>query len=288
MRKKKTEGFGSLFEQRHEHDRLIFTSLGSGSSGNCYLLSYNGESIILDAGIGIRKTLKELKPIGIDTAKIRAIFLTHDHADHIRGAMRLAYKLGIPIHCTNTVARSLLYRRCSSPDLSAYLKILPPNDMAVNIGAFNITYFRVPHDARENVGYKIETPLGCFVLITDIGRITEDITQAIRSANYLIFESNYDDEMLRRGSYPYHLKVRIASGEGHLSNRIAAQTLADNYHEELKFIGLCHLSAENNHPDLAYNTLLDALNSNCVPYNPDLEIHILDRYTPGIYTLPLW
>lgn len=277
-------GIGPLFNQVSTDNVLKFISLGSGSSGNSYILSTREDSIILDAGIGIRRVLRHFREMSIDTKKIRAIFITHDHADHTRGAIRLAYKLGVPIYTSHAVARSLLYHRYSSPDLSAYLRIMEVG-CEVTIGDLAVTSFEVPHDATHNVGYSIETPHGHFVLSTDIGHITPDIIEAISKANYLIFESNYDDEMLKVGPYPHHLKQRICSGLGHLSNRIAAETIAAHYHKDLRFLALCHISMENNKPELALSTMRDALQSCGVNCDTDIRLHVLNRQEPEEFTL---
>lgn len=275
---------GPLFHQGKSSNKLNFVSLGSGSSGNCYILTDEHDSIILDAGIGIRKTLKHLETMRVDTTKVRAIFITHDHADHTRGAVKLAYKLQVPIYTSPHVARSLLYHRNSTPDLNAYLRTKPIG-ASVNIGNFSVTTFEVPHDSTNNVGFSIETPHGRFVLITDIGHITPEITKAISQANFLVFESNYDEEMLRTGPYPYHLKQRICSGDGHISNRIAAEALAQHYHEGLKFLALCHISQENNRHEIAYKTVRDSLQCIGADCEKGLRLCTLQRYEPEEFVL---
>lgn len=279
-----SNGFGPLFNQSLEKGGLTFYSLGSGSSGNCYLLSTEHDCIILDAGIGLRKTIKHFEALRIDAKKVRAIFITHDHADHTRGAVRLAYKLQVPIYTSPHVARSLLYHRYSTPDLNAYLRVKQIGE-AVSIGDFSITTFEVPHDSTNNVGYSITTPFGCFVLITDIGHITPEITTAIARANFLVFESNYDEVMLKTGPYPYHLKQRICSGEGHISNKIAADTLSQNYHKGLQFLALCHISQENNRHELAYSTVRESLQGIGVDCDNQLKLCTLKRYEPEEFIL---
>lgn len=276
--------FGPLFNQTPANKILTFYNLGSGSSGNCYILSCGDESIILDAGVGIRQVIKRMEALRIAPSTIRAILITHDHADHTRGAVKLAYKLEVPIYTSPFVARSLLYHRYSTPDLNAYLRVKQIGE-TVTIGSFIITTFEVPHDSTKNVGYSIETPFGRFVLITDIGHITPSITSAISEANYLIFESNYDEEMLKNGSYPYHLKQRICSGEGHISNKIAAETLSKFYHKGLRFLALCHISQENNLPELAYTTVKKSLQEIGVDCENDLILRTLMRYEPEEFIL---
>ena len=145
---------------------------------------------------------------------------------------------------------------------------------------FKITAFEVPHDGTDNVGYCIEVDGKVFTFLTDLGHITPIAAQYICKANYLIIEANYDEEMLRMGPYPQYLKERIAGPNGHMCNRDTAEFLADNIHEELKFIWLCHLSKDNNHPELAYKTVELILRSRGVLVGKDVQLVALKRNTP--------
>ncbi len=145
------------------------------------------------------------------------------------------------------------------------------------IGEMEVKAFDVPHDAIRNVGYTISTPDGIFSLITDIGTVTERIIEAIKGSNFLIFESNYDEEMLHSGPYPLELKNRISGELGHISNQVSAETIAQNYHPGLKFLAMCHLSAENNNPTLALKTMSDRLEQRGVRIGEDLKLVVLKR-----------
>ncbi len=252
------ENLGPLFRQSTTTSPLSFVSLSSGSCGNCGLLTYKDTSILIDAGVGIRKFLQVIRDEAIDISKVKAILITHDHADHTRSAVRLAHKYQWRIYAAPYVARALLYHRYASPELSAYLKSVEVGS-TIEIGAMQIRSFEVPHDATQNVGYAIDTPQGRFTLITDIGEVTPTIITEIQSAKYLVFESNYDRELLQTGPYPYILKARISGGEGHISNEEAANTLAQHLTSTTKFLALCHLSGHNNRPDLALQTLQDTI-----------------------------
>ena len=248
------EALGPLVRQEQDSSDLTFVSLSSGSCGNCGILTYKDKSILIDAGVGTQKFQKIVKEQGINMSSVQGIFITHDHADHTRAAVRLAHKYQWPIYAAPAVSRALLYHRFASAELSAYLKSTQIGDR-VQIGEMSIRSFEVPHDSTQNVGYAVDTPSGRFTLVTDIGKVTETIIEEIKQANYLVFESNYDREMLLSGSYPYYLKERIISGEGHISNHEASHVLVQHLHKEVRFLALCHLSGENNSPELALETL---------------------------------
>lgn len=264
---------GPLFRQgAPEEPQLTFVSLSSGSCGNCSILSYADQSIILDAGVGIRKFHKSIQELPLDPNQIAGIFVTHDHADHIRAAAQMALKYQRPIYAAPSVARSLLYHRNAPTSLPAYLRQMEVG-ASVSIGPLTVRSFEVPHDATQNVGYAIDTPHGRFTLITDIGEVTPTVLKEIGEARYLIFESNYDYDMLVKGPYPLHLKQRITSGTGHISNHHSAEVLAQYTTEETRFIALCHLSGENNSPELAlqaHRTALQARIGAGTP--PQLEV----------------
>lgn len=276
---------GSLFWQGEDTDELTdeltFVSLSSGSCGNCSILSLGRESIVIDAGVGIRKFHKTLQELPIPPSQVRGIFITHDHADHIRAAAEMAHKYQWPIYASPAVSRSLLYRRNAPPQLPAYLKPMEVG-ATVELGEMRIRSFEVPHDATQNVGYAIDTPHGRFTLIIDIGEVTPTILREVAEAKYLVFESNYDREMLLNGNYPFHLKERITSGWGHISNHQSAQVIAHHITEETRFVALCHLSGENNTPQLALQAHQEALNG--VGKAPQLVVLKRGICSP-IYTL---
>ena len=150
---------------------------------------------------------------------------------------------------------------------------------------FHITCFEVPHDGTDNVGYSIEVGGKVFSFLTDLGHITPTAAQYIQKTNFLVLEANYDDEMLKMGPYPQYLKERIAGPNGHMCNKDTAAFLADNIHEGLKFVALCHLSKENNHPDLAYKTMEMYFRNKGIIIGKDIQLTVLKRNTPtGIYS----
>ncbi len=254
-----------------------FFSLGSGSSGNCYYLGCKNYGILIDAGLGIRRIRKTLSEYGVSFDKIMGILVTHDHADHAKTIGCLGDKFNIPIYATQAVCEGILRNGYSQAGLQTTKRIIE-KEQSFSINDFEITPFDVPHDSIENVGYHIKIEDQIFVLITDIGRITPTIEQYARNANHLVIETNYDEEMLQQGRYPYFLKQRITSGNGHLSNRLSAEFIARIYHANMRNIWLCHLSQDNNHPEVAYRTVEDALKQRGIIAGKDVRMETLSRY----------
>lgn len=254
-----------------------FFSLGSGSSGNCYYLGTAEHGILIDAGVGIRNIQKALREYGIAFEKIKAVLVTHDHADHIKTVGCLGDKFNIPIYATETVHQGIQRNKGVQADLYQSKRIIE-KETTFTINDFNITAFDVPHDSIENVGYHIEFDQQTFVLITDIGRITDKIRQYASKANHLVIEANYDEYMLQAGKYPYYLKERISNGTGHLSNRLSAEFIASIYNDNLQNIWLCHLSQDNNHPELAFKTVEQTLHSNGINVGTNVRLEALSRY----------
>ncbi len=260
--------------------KLSFLSLASGSSGNCYYLGTPEYGMLIDAGIGIRTIKKVLKDKGIDFAKIVAVLVTHDHADHIKTVGCLGEKFNIPVYSTADVHKGIEKSRYVEETLVTSRRVIE-KEIPFQIRDFRITAFEVPHDSSDNVGYFIEFGEHKFTFATDVGHITETVSHYIRLATHLIIEANYDEEMLQFGSYPAFLKERVASSTGHLSNREAAEFLAANYHPCLKNIWLCHLSRDNNHPELAYKTVDIRLFQEGVRVGKDVSLVALKRTTPS-------
>ncbi|MBO7120482.1 MAG: MBL fold metallo-hydrolase [Bacteroidaceae bacterium] len=261
---------------------MKFVSLGSGSSGNCYLLQSGETSILLDAGISIRSLKKFLKDLDMSLEDdVSAVFVTHDHADHIKAVGNIASDCGKTIYATKLVHEGIACNRC--------LKIsIPSNRMAfiekgktVEIGNFHITPFDVPHDSRDCVGYVVEADGVRFCLITDIGHVTDTIREQVGKANYLVLESNHDVNMLFMGKYSQFLKERISSDNGHLSNEQAANLLAESATPQLRHVWLCHLSEENNHPVLARKTAEAVLRQHGIIPGVDFELDVLKRKSPS-------
>lgn len=260
--------------------KIRFLSLGSGSSGNCYYLGTETYGILVDAGIGIRAIKKILKENNIQIDSIKGVFVTHDHADHIKAVGHLGEKHNIPVYTTALIHKGINRSYCMTEKLSTSVRYLEKQS-PMSLGDFHIESFEVPHDGSDNVGYCIEIDGKIFSFLTDLGQITNTVAHYICKAHYLIIEANYDDEMLRMGPYPAHLKARIYSPNGHMSNSDTANFLAEHFTENMRYIWLCHLSKDNNHPELAYKTVEWALKTKGIVVGKDVELFTLKRNTPS-------
>lgn len=243
-----------------QRSALQFVSFGSGSSGNCSYLGIAGQGgIIIDAGIDAQKVMDGLKRNCINPDKISAIILTHDHGDHIRFAYPLLRRLpGAALCCTPRTLTGIFTRHRVSKRLKDYHRAIY-KEFAFQAGPFMITPFETSHDGSDNVGFCISAG-GCnFVVATDMGCITDRADHYMRLANFLMIEANYDSDMLAAGTYPEYLKYRIRGEKGHLDNSVTAAYLAQIWQPHLTDVFLCHLSHDNNRPEIALRVVADAL-----------------------------
>ncbi len=238
--------------------RLRFLSMGSGSSGNCYYIGTADYGFLIDAGVSVRTVKRELKEHGISFENIWGIFITHDHTDHIKSVGVLGEKYHIPVYITAEMHTGINRNYRVTEKLVSCCKFFKKGD-PVAIRDFVIQSFPVSHDASDCVGYSVVYGDQKFVIATDLGYIGKEAADHMVEANYLVIEANYDENMLKNGPYPYPLKQRVRSHTGHLSNDHAANFVADNYNGNLSHIFLCHLSQENNTPEIAFNTVNNAL-----------------------------
>lgn len=256
---------------------MKFISFGSGSSGNCYYLLEDGIGLIIDAGIGIRSFKKYFREYGFTYPTLKAILVTHDHTDHVKAVGALSGEYNLEVFATEEVHKGILNNYYTHKKVRPELcrTYLPGDDWS--IGPFHITTFTVPHDASHNCGYFIETATTNFCFITDAGSFTPEMISFIRRARNLVIEANYDAAMLDEGPYPLHLKKRIKAPTGHACNAETARILEENLAATTENIWLCHLSEENNHPELARKTIAQALErSDCKS-----QLHVLRRRIPS-------
>lgn len=267
-------------------DMLRFISFGSGSSGNCYFLYTDSDGLLIDIGVGIRTLKKEFKDYGLSLSKVHHLLITHDHADHIKSVGSLSYEYKLPVYATEIVHKGIDRNYCVQRKVNAELRHQLASGETVQIGDFSVTPFSVPHDSSDNVGYFIEADDTTFCIITDAGCVTDEMASFIGRAKYLVLEANHDVEMLMQGHYPEHLKTRILSRTGHLSNTDCGHAIAQHMNEQLRHVWLCHLSEENNHPELARKTVESVLRSYGIVAGKDFELEVLKRTIPtGIFDL---
>lgn len=267
---------------------LKFLSLSSGSSGNCYYLGTEQHAILIDAGIPVRTIQKILRENGLSFGKIMALLVTHDHTDHIRSAGSLGELYHIPVYTTKEVHGGMERNYGMSKKLTnaSRRNIERETPFFIPGTPFRVTAFTVPHDSTDNVGYYIEYESGGeivrFCLATDIGRVTPEIRHYLALADHIVVESNHDTDMLMNGPYPQYLKKRVRGEGGHLSNKECAELIHDIWHPGIRHVFLCHLSAENNDPDLAYRTAARALQSEGAGVGGDVVLSVLQRTSPSI------
>jgi phosphoribosyl 1,2-cyclic phosphodiesterase len=223
---------------------LFISSLASGSNGNCYYIGNDQEAVLVDVGISCRELERRMKRLSLSMQKVKAIFISHEHTDHIRGLHSVVKKYMLPVYITTPTLR--FARIYSVQDVSRNFKAYEP----VTIGSLTITAFPKLHDASDPYSFIIscnETKVGVF---TDIGLPCEHVIKHFKQCHAAFLEANYDDEMLDKGNYPFHLKRRIKGGQGHLSNRQALELFKRHRSESLSHLVLSHLSKNNNCPKL--------------------------------------
>ena len=261
-------------------DRLRFQSFGSGSSGNCYFIGNASSGLLIDAGIGVRTVRKYLRNLGLDFENIWGVFITHDHADHIKAVGSIGEKHRVPVYTTRKVHEGIQRSYAVTEKLYSSKKYIEKGE-TIQVGEFKVTAFEVSHDATDNVGYTIEYKEKRFTFATDLGFIGEEVAKHLETANYMVLEANYDSQMLQQGPYPIYLKNRIIAETGHLSNDQTGLFLAEKYHERLQHVFLCHLSRENNLPEIAYTTVQNHLEEKQIVVGKHLELVTLDRLNPS-------
>lgn len=229
-------------------------TFASGSRGNCTLVSAGGYNFLIDAGISMRRICSNLALCSLKPTDISAIFITHQHSDHISGLSMLTKHYAIPVYAPRSTAHHL-YVSMSCPE--ELLNILPVGE-TLSFGKISVSSFPTSHDTEESAGYRFDGA-GCFAFATDTGTVTEQVFSGLCGADAVVIESNHDIDMLRYGDYPYYLKQRILSPKGHLSNTDCgelAKALADS---GTRYFILGHLSRENNTPSKAFSAVRKAL-----------------------------
>src|SRR5437763_6527156 len=224
---------------------MLVAPLGSGSAGNSYYFESDGTSILVDAGFGPREMRKRLEQVGRHIEHLRALVITHEHYDHIRGAESIARKYEIPIYLTQGTLDA------STIDRAETQVVVFPNNTTFSIGELNVHARRTLHDAVDPACFVIESRDGTRVgLASDLGHVDDPVLRHLSGCDGLFFEANHDLDMLRMGTYPWSLKRRIMSRVGHLSNDDSMTAVQRMIGADLKNLCLIHLSQKNNHESI--------------------------------------
>lgn len=259
--------------------RLEFCTIASGSSGNCTYIGSDHTKILIDAGISGKKIQEGLADLSLTGDQIDALFITHEHVDHIKGAGILSRRFDIPVFAT---AETWAAMEDSLGKIAPSNKRIIYADEVCAVNDLCVKPFAIPHDAAEPVGYSVFAGEKKLTLATDIGHVTDTIRENIEGSDLLLLESNHDIEMLRKGSYPYHLKQRILGERGHLSNVAAGELLTEVMTGKMRYVFLGHLSDENNNPHLAYETVENILRNKQIEVGTHLRMDMANRFHNGV------
>lgn len=252
-----------------------FTSLYSGSSGNASLIGHAGEYLCVDMGKNCKTTLAALAQAEVEPHQLRGILVTHEHRDHVAGLKVFLKKYAIPVYGSSATLDYLAEYDLVQPSTP----LIPLEGKADQIGGFEVTSFATSHDAVDCHGYRITTGDGHrLALATDLGWVSESVYGNLQNAELVVLEANYDAARLQNGPYPYYLKTRIASARGHLCNTDCAAALARLVAEGCTKFALCHLSNENNTPELALGAVRQAFEAQGAHIEKDGLLKTLSRH----------
>jgi len=266
-------------------EEVIFRCFASGSSGNCYYLGTRSRGILIDAGISARAIQKGLREMDLDFRNIMGVLVTHDHADHIRAVGTLGERVHLPIYTTRVIHEGIDRNYGVQEKLRTSRKYIEKG-VPFELFGMDITTFGINHDSTDCLGYVVDCQGQRFMIATDCGEPNHDMEAFIQTANHIVIEANHDEQLLLNGPYPTYLKERILSPRGHQSNATCAELLVKNFHMGLRNIFLCHLSKENNDPQVAYEAIADRLGNAGIVPGRDVFIKTLDRLDPSpIYIL---
>ena len=240
---------------------MRFCSLGSGSGGNATVVEASQgittTRVLIDCGFSERELKRRLARAGLEIEQIDAVFVTHEHSDHVGSALTLAQRHRLPLWTSRGTWKAVAHRRGAEGFDAALLHFCRSGE-AMPIGDLLLNPFAVPHDAAEPLQLRLEDGQRRLGVLTDIGSPTPSVVEALQRCDALLLECNHDEQLLREGRYPWPLKHRILGTHGHLSNASAAQILTECRHPGLQLVAAAHLSEENNRPELALAALGEA------------------------------
>lgn len=254
---------------------LYTASLNSGSNGNCYLISDGVDTVLVDVGISCKEVELRMERLGIAIKTVKAIFISHEHIDHVSGVSVLSKKYQLPVYITPSTLRNSpikVEEHLIRPFIAKY---------PVTIGGLSITGFLKKHDASDPHSFIVEGNGVTIGVFTDIGEVCENVTTYFSKCNAAFLETNYDETLLMNGRYPMRLKRRISSEKGHLSNNQALDLFVNYGSQFLSHLFLSHISKENNEPNLALDFFSKDASTTSVSiaprYNESELFHIVKR-----------
>jgi phosphoribosyl 1,2-cyclic phosphodiesterase len=246
--------------------------LASGSAGNCFYTEHNNNAILIDAGISYKQICERLMQIGTNIQKVKGVFITHEHSDHIKAVKQLV-KHKIPIYLSEST-----YINSRIEVDAEYLNFVNDGD-EILLDDFLINAFAKNHDAVCPLSYSVNIGGKIASFITDVGCVCDNVRSVVSNSDFLLLETNHDIEMLKTGSYPYYLKKRILGDKGHLSNYHAGLLILESASKRLQHLYLGHLSEGNNTPQLAYDTVKNLICERKDLSNLHIELTYKDRPT---------
>ncbi|GFN37151.1 MBL fold metallo-hydrolase [Tepidimicrobium xylanilyticum] len=262
---------------------LKFCSLSSGSNGNCLYIETDRMRILIDGGLSGKRIEKLLSHIGICPTSINSILVTHEHIDHVRGVGVLSRKHDIPIYANEKTWISM--KNIIGEIKEKNIKLIETNKY-FQLGDIDILPFSTFHDAADPLGFCINYKKIKTSITTDTGWVNDNMKEIIKGSSLYFIEANHDVKMLKEGRYPWHLKKRILSTRGHLSNIDSGRVLSEVLTGDGEIVILAHLSEENNKPSIAYETVKESIEEHGIKVNRDLDLNLAHRGRPTkIFTL---
>ncbi len=260
---------------------MRISSIASGSRGNCILVSNEGTNILVDAGISKKRIEEGLSKFNVSPDKLDGILVTHEHADHIGGLGVFLRKYSIPVYSTSDTIKAILNdKKIGNVDTDLFYSVKA--ESVFNIKDIDVKSIRISHDAVDPVCFKFHDNNKTCAVATDIGVADKRLINELSDLDAILIEANHDVNMLYAGPYPYHLKRRIKSDKGHLSNESCGRILSEIASDKLKHIILGHLSGENNYPKLAFEAVRNEINFSKNKYNSDyFDIQVASRTEPS-------